>query len=711
MNNNTVDVFLNMVDSLRRHQRAELLNEEEESIIENLYTDPLEGDFILKSMLYPQTTLLIGRKGTGKSTIIGRFQHEIRKTENQLSLYLDVRTIYEQSIGSVPLTNFENELLSEHEIKKYQLYKHFLNNIINEIKNEIKKSVFSNKFITYITNKGITEKDFRRKLDEIYEDITKEKFEDLTLFKQLKLKEQRYNKDPNSKSTTSSLGFDPKIKVGADGVDLHIISANIERTKKSGEQIEDLNTKEYSLILMRYFNIIDFINRIRDLLLEAGIKRVFICLDDASELDESALDVFMRTIVVPLNNSTEEFYKFKISFYPGRDHLPEIDRTKIDTINLDYFDLYQSTGVDKIEESAIAYTKRLIEKRFKYFFGNAVNLNDFFDTKNLTLESYYKLIFQASANVPRNIGKLLWYAAKRSIFQFEKITKSVLQDAAKEHYTQEIEPLLYKNEYIQYKNYNEKFEREHLKRLLDLIVEKARENKRKIGSSSSEIFKEYNPNNAPSNYLYIPIQLEEFLSTLELNFFISKYAQQKDRGSMHGKEYIPPKDVSIYTLNYGLCQSNNIIVDEKSNRKFRIERVFDFTELIMSWAKGSQIIKCSSCGAIHNIDRLEAIKQFGMLCDKCYNKTCSVETVEIEIPDDTPIQIKEKDFQVLNVLKVENGLSSPQIAQELDVSYQSVNQRIRYDRFLMTSKFIDKQEKEGVNKYYITDNALNVFFS
>jgi len=57
MQNNLADNFLKLVDSLRRHQRAEEFNEDNENIIEHIYTDPFEGEFVLKSMLLPQSTI------------------------------------------------------------------------------------------------------------------------------------------------------------------------------------------------------------------------------------------------------------------------------------------------------------------------------------------------------------------------------------------------------------------------------------------------------------------------------------------------------------------------------------------------------------------------------------------------------------------------------------------------------------------------------
>ena len=143
MSNTTIPDFLKLVDSLRRAQRAELLDENNDTIIEELYTDPLENEFILQTMLFNHTTLLIGRKGTGKSTIINRFQHEIRKSKDKLSLYLDVRTLYDQAYNTLPNTIENQTGLSKDEIQKYQLFKHFFSTVVSEIQSEINKNVFN----------------------------------------------------------------------------------------------------------------------------------------------------------------------------------------------------------------------------------------------------------------------------------------------------------------------------------------------------------------------------------------------------------------------------------------------------------------------------------------------------------------------------------------------------------------------------------------
>jgi len=86
MEQNFKDTFSELIESLKRSQRAELVDEENNSVLEELYVDPFEGNMVINNMMNDQTTLLIGRKGTGKSTIINKFQHEIRKSSNKAQL-------------------------------------------------------------------------------------------------------------------------------------------------------------------------------------------------------------------------------------------------------------------------------------------------------------------------------------------------------------------------------------------------------------------------------------------------------------------------------------------------------------------------------------------------------------------------------------------------------------------------------------------------
>jgi pantothenate kinase-related protein Tda10 len=90
--------FREAVESLKLYRRADLTDPEHgTSLIEELYVDPLPQDDVFKTVLRPHTTFVIGRKGTGKSTVFQRLQHELRKTNTETSAYLDIKTIFESA--------------------------------------------------------------------------------------------------------------------------------------------------------------------------------------------------------------------------------------------------------------------------------------------------------------------------------------------------------------------------------------------------------------------------------------------------------------------------------------------------------------------------------------------------------------------------------------------------------------------------------------
>lgn len=66
--------FLKAIASLKKYRRADLIDEEGNNLLEKLYTDLLPDNYILNQSLQDNTTFLIGRKGTGKSTIFLRIE-------------------------------------------------------------------------------------------------------------------------------------------------------------------------------------------------------------------------------------------------------------------------------------------------------------------------------------------------------------------------------------------------------------------------------------------------------------------------------------------------------------------------------------------------------------------------------------------------------------------------------------------------------------
>lgn len=87
--------FSNAAESLKKYRRAELVDDNSgKSLLDKLYVDLLPGNVVLEKCMRDNTTFLVGRKGTGKSTIFLKLENEYRKRKQFLPCYVDVKTIY-----------------------------------------------------------------------------------------------------------------------------------------------------------------------------------------------------------------------------------------------------------------------------------------------------------------------------------------------------------------------------------------------------------------------------------------------------------------------------------------------------------------------------------------------------------------------------------------------------------------------------------------
>src|SRR5690606_38192531 len=93
-----LDKFSKISESLRQYRRAELRDFESDlgaKPIEQLYVDALPGNAVLNSVLSSNTTFLLGRKGTGKSTVFAKAQSTLREKGEIISVYVDVKSLIE----------------------------------------------------------------------------------------------------------------------------------------------------------------------------------------------------------------------------------------------------------------------------------------------------------------------------------------------------------------------------------------------------------------------------------------------------------------------------------------------------------------------------------------------------------------------------------------------------------------------------------------
>lgn len=140
---------------------------------------------------------------------------------------------------------------------------------------------------------------------------------------------------------------------------------NRENTLSEGEE----NGKKYNRVFARIFEITSIVTEIKSILQELSMRRLFLILDDYSEIEQTSLVMFCDLIVNTLHNNSDNFVKLKISAYPGRVELGELDRQKVDIRYLDYFQLYAGDKRNEMESMAVAYTERLMDTRLKIYTG------------------------------------------------------------------------------------------------------------------------------------------------------------------------------------------------------------------------------------------------------------------------------------------------------------------------------------------------------
>ena len=139
MDRNDIESFNRAVDSLRQFRRYEIFDENNKNLLDDIYVDPIEGDALLRLCLKDNTTVLVGRKGTGKSTIFMKMQNELRKSKDVMTCYIDVKTIFDTAKRNYSTINYLKANSSK-EIENYSIQRQFILDFVSELVSEISKN-------------------------------------------------------------------------------------------------------------------------------------------------------------------------------------------------------------------------------------------------------------------------------------------------------------------------------------------------------------------------------------------------------------------------------------------------------------------------------------------------------------------------------------------------------------------------------------------
>ena len=214
----------------------------------------------------------------------------------------------------------------------------------------------------------------------------------------------------------------------------------------------------------------------------------------------------------------------------------------------------------------------------------------------------------------------------------------------------------------------------------------------------------------PTSHFHVPASFEPLLSSLELNFFVTKYFEMSDRDG---------RKVSVFALNYGLCQRYTIAfgrpVGEREFRLYFVERVFDDTSIVRAFLEENQEITCERCGVRQSFEKLEALRMYGMRCPACQEGVCIVVNLSRKYAPmlrniEEELLLPKTELGILQTLHTEDEPRRPAfVAAELDCSYQLVGKRaVRLEERGLVRRLRDDHDHRLLE---ITDLAQTSYFS
>lgn len=689
-----LEAFREAAQSLKLYRRADIPGAGGESLIEELYVDPLPNDHVFHTMVKANTTFIVGRKGTGKSTIFLRAQHALRQSPRVASAYVDIKTLYGASQVDPQLlerVSALNGTLPPEEIKQLILYRQFLTALIQEIRAELAKRIKVSSWTKVKRRLGGT-------LTELFADfdaLLAKAHDDHFINVLGTLEQQAVNRDSNAEAHRE--GFNLEAVVGPEPAIKAGFEASGDYSSSNDRQ------REYAEVLMRVFDIREYIAELRELLKKVDIDHLFIFVDDFSELPSDAMKVVVDSIIAPLNNWSNELVKFKIAAYPGRIYYGEIDKTKIDEINLDLFSLYGSTDVAGMEDKAIDFTKRLIEKRIQHY-GEGVDISTYLVREyQRDSDEIWRQLFYATMANPRNLGYILYFLYEADLLYGRGISLPSIREAARRYYEDKIEAYFNMGRFLQ-ETFEERSSIFSLRELLDEIVRGSRSLRSR---PTSTLMREIE-GRPPTSHFHVASSLESLLGTLELNFFVTKYFVRRDRDA---------RPVTIFALNFGLCQKETIEFYRPSGgrayRHYLIERALDFTPVLQQYLRTNQEISCGHCRETFEPDMLPALQIYGMQCPKCKVGTCSVTNLSRKY-ESTLRAVRDESLLPQVELGIIHSLGTepdPQfaadVAGELDCSYQLVGKRARA---LNERGLVNREKNENGRRIFsITERARQIY--
>ncbi|HDR4912400.1 hypothetical protein ACS2BX_10780 [Bacillus cereus group sp. BceL300] len=657
--------FKDAVETLKLYHRIKnndlnVNSTDNEELIEELYVDLLPNLGILEQMLTNEATFLIGRRGTGKSTIIARAQHKIRKEKRHLSVYINAKSVHEMSkVGNITADlKALDGVLDKSDIRRLLLLRNFLFAFEESLLEELKYEKYG--FFKKITNH------FRNKrLQNCIEELN-------TIIENPELINISNAIQQQEKSAQTSEALN-EIKVALKTIDVNY-KGNIKRGRSE--------EKQTSNILARYFNMGSIIDILKKIIEVCEREKIYIFIDDFSELDKEDMISFVDVIVSPLYHLAKDHVNLKIACYPNRIYYGDLDIGKYKNIYIDMFDIYGKHNVSMLEKSSVEYTKRIIMNRVEAFCSSKVE--DYFDIRNTSIEEYYKLLYQGSMNIIRVLGHILHYCWLSNLSHSKKINKQAIEEACEQYYLDYTKNYFDKSRHSK-GVYDEKLDIFVQENLMEALVHEAQKNKLQLKEAENSYFKDLDL--VPTSHFMVSSDLENLLGSLEFNGFLHKVNELASKGKSSSN--MKNATNTIYALDYGLTVNEKIRYGKPKSKdsKFYQQRAFDYTHIVTFALINNKKIVCQNCKKEFSIEELELLKRFKMKCDSCESGICKIEydrklrqavkeSVDSAVWSNDEMEIIHSIY-ILNKNSAGERITATLIGQEIDRSYQFVSRRCK----------------------------------
>lgn len=670
--------FNKAVESLKRYRKAELVDDATNAnLIDALYVDLFRDQSLISRFKRDNTSFLIGRRGTGKSTIFEKAQSDFQKDPKVLCAYIDVKAVAE--VAQSDYATHSSDVGREFS-ERLRWSQSFLDHLAGALISDIERKAVR-KWTLLGPSNGPRD---------LAVNTIKRLVRDAAFITETDISPHG-DAARGKKKATGRKG----------GAELSINTAGGGASGKYEQSYDEEETLESSQYVVRNFNFHKFVLALKDAVAGMGVRRIVIFVDDYSELTAPAQEVIMDKVIHPLETASNEFVKFKIAAYPGKYYLGELDPSKVDFINLDISVVYLTADEASLEAEAADYVRRLVSQRVDHFCKKP--LTQFFEGD---LTEVFRTLFHASFCNPRSIGHILDNCSASHIALGKRINVAAIKDASQKYYTDRVEPQLVSGRHAKLdQKTREQFASSGA--ILAQLVEKARSLK---NNSDGRVLSSFRDKMLPTSHFHVREECDDLLQTLLHLQMLNFYQALKDRDG---------NKTSVYALNYGLCAREAIKYGKPATAgnqgKYYQERRFNYTDIVRDAQNRVQFFQCSQ-NRDHQFDVIEepTFARYNFICPTCQKgtleKTTLLSDAERLAVEDVSSLLEPLEFDFLRILYLapkQRGLSRA-IADELDVSAQRAGQ---IGRKLMEKKLVSRRDVKGKREFQLTADSRKRFFT